>query len=114
MNVERDRGHLEGGVLGLPSPVELRVKVRIVCINSLAPIPVCVGGDETYGRIIHTLLVGMNVVMDLPFLLFLGILFLRRHSTAFTRETLLTQPKCAVSSQGAADLFQIAWRKSSS
>lgn len=66
--MQRDRGHLEGCVLRLARPLELRVPVRIVGIGALcARVGIGVGRDQPDGRVVHPLLVPMLVGFNRPF-----------------------------------------------
>ena len=58
VKVQRDRRHLERRILGFAGPGKLRVQVRILGVDATLGVPVCVGGDESQGRVVPALLAG--------------------------------------------------------
>ena len=67
VNVQGDGRHLERGVLGLPGPDELRIEVRVVGVGLLARVLVGLRRHQANRRVVHALLVGVRVVLNLTF-----------------------------------------------
>jgi hypothetical protein len=63
VNMERDGGYLEGGVLGLTSPHKLRVEVRVVGVGLALAIPVCFRRHQARRRIVFASLVEVLVLL---------------------------------------------------
>jgi len=61
VDVQGDGGHLEGGVLGLAGPLQLRVEVGVVGVGLPARVGVGLRRDQADGRVVEPLLVGVLV-----------------------------------------------------
>ena len=70
VDVQRDGRDLEGRVLGLAGPLELRVQMRVVGIGHWREIDVGLWGHKASGRVVDALfvgvLVGFNRALGLP------------------------------------------------
>ena len=75
MHMQRHRGHLEGGVLGLPRPLQLRVEVRVVGVGLPSRVPVGLRRDEADGRVVESIFVPVIVGLDGPLGLVVGFSF---------------------------------------
>src|SRR5229473_6038639 len=60
VHVQRDGGHLKGGMLGLARPLEGRVEVRVVGIGFLARVLIGRRRNQPDRRIVLALLVGWS------------------------------------------------------
>ena len=66
VDVQRDGGRLEGGMLGLARPDQLRVEVRVVGVALLVLVRVGVGlrRHQTGGRVVDPRLIAVLVGLD--------------------------------------------------
>ena len=64
VDVQRDGGHLERGVLGLAGPGQRRIEVRVVGVSRLRYVPVGSLGDQPDRRVIPPLLPRVVVLLD--------------------------------------------------
>ena len=66
VHVQRHGRHLERGVLRLAGPRKLRVQMWIVRIGPAARVAVGLRRHQADGRVVHALLAGMRVGLDVP------------------------------------------------
>lgn len=67
VNVKRHGRHLEAGALRLPSPLQRRIKMRIIGVGSFLRVLVGLRRHEADGRIVHPLLFRMTVLLNRSF-----------------------------------------------